>query len=87
MKNILPIFFNSFPQHGGGFFCFVGFCFFVDCFSNCISIFVTQENTELLTSLIQNQKYRMFLKSIFQQMEVIRNQRAVFSQRRNCGPA
>lgn len=66
---------------------FFGWIFLVSPLSNCILFFVTQENTELLTDLIQSQKCQMFLRWIFQQMEAIQNQWAVFSQRRNCGPA
>lgn len=91
MENVLPIFLSSFV----GFFptprmFLVGFFwldFLVSPLSNCILFFVTQENTELLTDLIQSQKCQMFLRWIFQQMEAIQNQWAVFSQRRNCGPA
>lgn len=58
MENVLPIFLNSFVSPPPMFF--VGF--FVSCFSNCILFFVTQENTELLTNLIQSQKYQMLLR-------------------------
>lgn len=65
MENVLSIFLSSFV----GFFptlkCFLMDFFgriFVSHLSICILFFITQENTELLTDLIQSQKYQMLLR-------------------------